>query len=74
MGRILVVLLGFFALMFAAYHYLQGRQPQEVGANEASAPKRKLDHVREAAKQIEDDAQKRADQLLEKSSEARPEE
>ncbi|MBI3186141.1 MAG: hypothetical protein HYZ28_28730 [Myxococcales bacterium] len=69
MGKLLVVLLGFFCLMGAAYYYLQGRQVGGAGASEKSAPKQRLDNVREAAKRIEDDAQRRAEETLGKAQE-----
>lgn len=66
MGRILVVVLGFGAVFAAAYFYLQRHANSSV--DEKSAPKQTLDNVRGAAKRIEDDAQKRSDELLQKTA------
>jgi hypothetical protein len=66
MARILALLLGLATVAGAAYYVVRGN----LGANGqtgASAPKETLDNVRSKAKQIEDDAQKRADGLLQKS-------
>ncbi len=67
MGRILVFLLGTAIVFGAAYVYVTGGNRAQAGS-EASAPKQTLDHVRQAADQIEVDAQRRADELLERTS------
>lgn len=68
MGKILTVLLGVGALGFAAYWYISNKSPAEVGANVASAPKRRLDNVRGAAQRIEQDAERRAAETLQKTA------
>jgi hypothetical protein len=66
MGRILAVVLGLGAVAFGAYYALKGN----LGAadTERSAPKQTLDNVRAKTKAIEDDAQKRADEMMKKSN------
>jgi len=49
----------------AAYYLLQGTAESSRG--ETSAPKQQLDQVRQKTKQIEQDSQKRADDLFKKS-------
>lgn len=66
MARILALLLGLGAVAGAAYYVVRG-QVAANGQPGASAPKQTLDNVRDKAKQIEDDAQKRADGLLQKT-------
>lgn len=65
MAKLVVFLLGFGIIGGAAYYYLQGAKARS--SEEASEPKRQLDNVREAAGRIEDDAQKRANELLERT-------
>ncbi len=50
---------------FAAYYLLQGSTQSAAGG--VSAPKQQLDRVRERAKEIERDSQRRADELFKKS-------
>ncbi len=67
MGRILVVIFGAAVVLGAAWFYATGG----AGARsdlEVSAPKKTLDNVRQAADRIEDDAQRRADELLERTA------
>ena len=65
MGRILSLLLGLLVVVGIAYYVVQ-RTAESVGPG-PSAPKRQLDNGREKAKEIEKDAQKRADDLLKKT-------
>ena len=65
--KMLAVLLGLAALLAAAYYGLQGTKVSTVEGREPSAPKQQLDNVRAKARSIEDDTQKRADELLRKS-------
>jgi hypothetical protein len=65
MGKILVLLLGLACVSGAAYLYLQrSANPGGIEDKQASAPKRQLDNVRGAAARIEQDSQKRADDLM----------
>jgi hypothetical protein len=66
MARILALLLGLAAVAGAAYYVVRGNLSAN-GQGGASAPKQTLDNVRDKAKQIEDDSQKRADGLLHKT-------
>lgn len=66
MGKILTLLLGLGVTMAGAYYFLKGEQG--VTAEGKSAPKARLDDVRAKAKTIEDDAQKRADDLVKKAT------
>jgi len=65
MGRLLSLLLGLLVVAGVAYYVVQ-RTAESMGPG-ASAPKRQLDNVRARAKEIERDAQKRADDLLKKT-------
>ncbi|MGO8970818.1 MAG: hypothetical protein ACLQDQ_14765 [Myxococcaceae bacterium] len=65
MGRLLSLLLGLLVVAFAAYYLLGGATQSATGG--VSAPKQQLDKVRERAKEIERDSQKRADELFKKS-------
>lgn len=68
MGRILVVVLGLAVVLGAAYYYLNGQRGRTVEDVDAQVrPSQQLQNVREAAKRIEEDSQKRADELLQKS-------
>ncbi|MHB8877180.1 MAG: hypothetical protein ACYC8T_26075, partial [Myxococcaceae bacterium] len=67
MTKLLVVVLGAAITLGCAYFYLKG-QAGQVSADGKSAPKQTLDNVRTKAKSIEDDAQKRADELMEKTT------
>jgi hypothetical protein len=67
----LVVILGAAATLGVAWYYVNGG----LGANraqQAEAPTRTLQNVREAAHRIEDDAQKRADDVMKRSGEEAP--
>ena len=66
MGKILVVLLGLGVTSFAAFYFLKTQAA--ASADQRSAPKQQLDNVREKAKSIEDDAQRRADGLMNKAT------
>jgi hypothetical protein len=64
MGRLLAFLLGAAALGYAAYVYVSGQRDfHTADAAATSAPKKTLDNARQAAHRIEDDSQKRADDL-----------
>jgi hypothetical protein len=65
MGRILSLLLGLLVVAGVAYYVIE--HSLQASASGHSAPRRQLDNVREKAKDIEQDAQKRADDLLKKS-------
>jgi hypothetical protein len=65
MGRILTLLLGLLVVAGVTYYVVQ-QTALSAGAG-PSTPRRQLDTVREKAKDIERDAQKRADDLLKKS-------
>lgn len=68
MGKVLVAVLGLCAVLYGAYQYLYAQKdPDSLERQEASAPKRALDNVRGAATRIEDDAQRRADELMQKT-------
>src|SRR5271165_3216933 len=62
MARLLSLLLGLLVVAGVAYYVLEGTT-RAVSAG-PSAPKQQLDSVRDRAKEIERDAQKRADELL----------
>jgi hypothetical protein len=62
MGRLLVFVLGAAVLFGVAYHYLEGS-----GRPDGEAPEKALQHAREAADRIEDDAARRVEELLEKT-------
>jgi hypothetical protein len=65
MARLLTLLLGLLVVAGVTYYVLQGTAASTPTAH--SAPKRQLDDVRERSKQIEQDSQKRADDLFKKS-------
>ena len=65
MARLVSLLLGLLVVAGAAYYLLQGTAESSRG--QPSAPKQQLDRVREKTKQIEQDSQKRADDLFKKS-------
>ena len=67
MGRILVVVLGLGGILYAAYTYVNGNHRGRSDAD-VSAPRHSLENVRGAADRIEQDAQRRADELLERTS------
>jgi hypothetical protein len=67
MGRILALLLGLAVTAGVAYYMVRGNLAAN-GADGPSAPKQTLDNVRSKAHQIEQDAQKHADDMLKKSS------
>jgi hypothetical protein len=64
MARLLSLLLGLLVVAWVAYYVLQ--RTAESASSVHSAPRQQLDSVREKAKDIERDAQKRADELLKK--------
>jgi hypothetical protein len=59
---VLALLLGLAALLFAVKRELDGA----AGAKD-TAPRQQLDNVRESARRIEDDAQRRVDEALRKT-------
>jgi uncharacterized protein (UPF0333 family) len=65
MARLLSLLLGLLVVAGVAYYVVT--RSIESEASLQSAPKQKLDRVRERSKEIEQDAQKRADDLFKKS-------
>jgi hypothetical protein len=67
MARLLTVILGAALTAGAAYYYVKG-QAGSSSIEGKSAPKQTLDNVRVKAKSIEDDAQKRADELGRKAT------
>jgi hypothetical protein len=67
MGRILALLLGLATVAGVAYYVVRGNLAMK-GPDGASGPKQTLDNVRDKAHLIEDDAQKRADGLLKKTT------
>ena len=67
LGSLLVLLLGLTAVAFAAKMALTGGQPDLP--NQASAPKRQLDNVRERAKELEKEQQRQADDVARKAGE-----
>ncbi len=73
MGKVLAFVLGLLVLAGAAYWALRGARPAPVSAqaidpsgkpspNEPGQAKARLDNVREAAKRIEADGQRRANE------------
>ena len=66
MGRILSLLLGLLVVAGVTYYVIE-HTLEASSATGKSAPRRQLDNVREKAKDIEQDAQKRADDLLKKT-------
>ncbi len=65
MAKLLALVLGLGITMFTAYYYIKG-QVGPTRPDGKSAPKQTLDNVRGAAKQIEEDAQKRVDDAVSK--------
>jgi hypothetical protein len=65
MGRLLTLLLGLLVVAGLTYYVLERSAASQSAAE--SAPKRQLDNVRERSKEIERDAQKRADDVFKKS-------
>jgi hypothetical protein len=66
MGRLLTVILGIGVLAYLGYSQMYGKG-RAVGD---ATPKERLDNVKKAAKRIEDNDQKRADDTLKKIDEA----
>ena len=64
MRKLFTLLIGLAAVMLAAYWYLNGGIQQRQGA---SAPKTRLDNVRERTKKWEVDAEQRAKDTLKQS-------
>ena len=67
MAKIIVTVMGLAIVMGVAYFYLTGGgNPMNAGGKEP--PQKVLEKTRETAKKIEDDAQKRADDLFRKTA------
>ncbi|MGI5861047.1 MAG: hypothetical protein ACOX6T_03210 [Myxococcales bacterium] len=62
MGRLLLVVIGFVVVFGAAYFYVTGG----ARVSGEQAPQQQLENVNEAARRIEEDAQKRVDDLAKK--------
>jgi hypothetical protein len=67
MGRLVAFLLGLGALIYAAQVYLKGHPLTPSTTTAPSAPKRVINQARDTAHQIEQDTQRRADEMLEKT-------
>jgi hypothetical protein len=65
MARLLSLLLGLLVVAGVAYYVLEGTA--RSGGSVHSAPREQLDRVRDRSKEIEQDSQKRADDLFKKS-------
>ena len=65
--KMFVLILGAAALLAAAYYGIQGKRSDAGGGLEPSGPKQTLDNVRQKARGIEEDSQRRADELMRKS-------
>lgn len=63
--RIVFLLLGLVALAYAAKTQLDGTT--RASPSEPTAPRRQLDNARDAARRIEDDAQKRLEEIERKA-------
>ncbi len=67
MGRIVVMVIGLGLTLSMAWFYLQTQAgPTRPGGH--SAPRDRIDQMKEKKVQIEDDAQKRADEMFEKTA------
>jgi hypothetical protein len=67
MGRILMLIITLGVTSFVAYNVVH---KQGASADEASAPKQQLDNVREAAKRIEAEQERRAQEALQHGHQA----
>ncbi len=65
MARLLTLLLGLLVVAGVTYYVLARSIESEASIH--TAPRQQLDRVRERSKEIEQDAQKRADDLFKKS-------
>jgi hypothetical protein len=68
MSRLLSLIFCILAMAAAVYYFLTHR-PDGAGGLSPEGPKQQLDRVRQQTKQIEREAQKRADDAVKKSSE-----
>ena len=68
MGKIIVTVMGLAIVMGVSYFYLTGAANPMNGAGGKEPPQKVLQKTRDAAKRIEDDAQKRADDLFRKTT------
>lgn len=66
MGRILAVVIGLGAVAYGAYYALRGSIGS--GGTEKSAPKETMDRMHDKAKEIEQDTQRRADEMMKKTT------
>lgn len=62
MGRLFLLVLGFLVAFGAAYFHVTGG----ARVSREKAPQQQLENVNEAARRIEDDAQRRVDDLAKK--------
>ncbi len=69
MGKLLAFLLGLAALSYAAYYYLDTGMKGGGASAVSGQVEGPLQHVRGEAKQIEKDAQKRADDVNARTAE-----
>jgi hypothetical protein len=60
--------MGLALVMGVAYFYLTGGANPLAAGSEKERPQQMLDNTRKAAKRIEDDAQKRADDLMRRTA------
>ena len=67
MGRILALLLGAAVVFGLGYYTLKGASPLATNPDSQNA-QQGLERVRDKAKQIEQDAQRRADETVQKST------
>jgi hypothetical protein len=67
MGRMVTMILGAAVLLGVAWHFTMSTK-ETTGENFSGASPQTLQHVRETAHRIEDNAQKRADDIFEKTS------
>ncbi|MFN0062086.1 MAG: hypothetical protein ACKVPX_06185 [Myxococcaceae bacterium] len=67
MAKLVMLLLGLGAVGYVLYTQVKGSAEAD-GSPGASTARRTLDNARESARQIEQDAQKRADDLFQKTA------
>lgn len=68
MGKMLVLLLGLALVGFLGYRAMYGKSAVSSSSEEVSAPKERLENVKGAAKRIEDQQNKAADDALQKTT------
>ena len=64
MGKLLVLLMGLAIVAWAAKTELDGTVGKTSAAHAHTQPREQLDNVRQSARQIEIDAQRRADETV----------